>query len=142
MTKRESARSNDNDQMKLFMKRAVGLGISVLTVLLLQIDPGFGEGQTMPPSPANDTSSCRANENAILTQAPAVPPPITRRQPAKVMQQRIGSSGHEHDPRGRRWRILFMLLAADRGNGTRIFTNPSVGKNPTGGRASWAAWTG
>jgi nitrite reductase (NO-forming) len=70
--------------MKLFMKNALGLGVSVLALLLLPIDPAFGEGQMVPDSTAKDTSGSRASENAVLTQAPAVPPPITRRQPAKV----------------------------------------------------------
>src|SRR5262245_54405640 len=70
--------------MKLFMKNAVGLGVSVLAVLLLQAGPGFGEDETKLNSPATVPSGATANETAILTQAPVVPAPIKRRVPAKV----------------------------------------------------------
>ena len=58
--------------MKMPMKTSALLG--VCAPLLFLAGHGFSAGST----PAS-------TENAILTQAPAVPPPITRRQPAKVL---------------------------------------------------------
>jgi nitrite reductase (NO-forming) len=77
---------NEMECMKSLMKYLARFGSVALPVWLLAASVGFAA----EPAPLNATaaqaegSAVLATENAVLTKAPAVPPPIARRQPAKV----------------------------------------------------------
>ncbi len=61
------------------------LGVSGLAALLLVTTSGIAAQPTNAPGTPPQATAVPATETAILTQAPAVPPPITRRKPAKVV---------------------------------------------------------
>lgn len=63
------------------------MGASGLAASLLLTGFGVAAESSLPDAPAAqpEAFAVPATERAILTQAPAVPPPITRRHPAKVI---------------------------------------------------------
>ena len=62
------------------MKKLAHLKTSAVPALLMAAGVGFAAEAGVPGD-----SAALPTENAVLTQAPAVPPAITRRQPAKVV---------------------------------------------------------
>ncbi len=66
-------------QMNFSMKRAIKFGAALVAAAFAFTYP------VLATEPAGSVSSIQASETAVLTHAPAVPPPITRRQPAKVI---------------------------------------------------------
>ncbi|HVM47246.1 MAG TPA: copper-containing nitrite reductase [Candidatus Acidoferrum sp.] len=73
--------------MKSCFKRVARLGMACLPVWLFPSSAMFaGEPSLLKATTGQaEISAAPSSENAVLTQAPAVPPPIARRQPAKVV---------------------------------------------------------
>jgi nitrite reductase (NO-forming) len=69
------------------MKRTAHFGILTASALLCLPVLGKADENAVsdPPPIKSQAISALPTENAILTQAPAVPPPITRHQPVKVI---------------------------------------------------------
>jgi nitrite reductase (NO-forming) len=63
------------------------MGISALPVVLLLTGAGFAAQSSPPGAPGAKPEAGAASplEEAVVTPAPAVPPPITRRQPARMV---------------------------------------------------------
>lgn len=79
MRTRADVRGYGKEQMKAY------LGYSALAAMVLAAGSGIAAQSTNAPAAEGAAAAALPTENAVLTQAPAVPPAITRRQPAKVV---------------------------------------------------------
>ena len=96
MNKRHNAHWNRKHRMTTLTSKPAHFRAPVLPALALLAALGLAAAPVLAETPA--AAAALPTENAVLTKAPAVPPAITRRQPARVVVNRR-SNRNERPPR-------------------------------------------